>query len=71
MNPAFIDNAVVTAIQDDYRSRAQRRRTGSPRRAMSIFSRWDRSAVDAAPPRGTARPSITSIPRVTQGAPSQ
>ncbi len=70
MNPAFIDNAVVTAIQDDLRSRAERR-TRIPRRTMSIFSRWDRSAVDSAPLRSTARPGIASMPRATQGAPSQ
>ena len=68
MNPAFIDNAVVTAIQDDFRSRAQRHRTRGPRRPTSIFSRWDRSAVEL---RSTARTSLASVPRVTQEAPSQ
>lgn len=70
MHTAFIDTAVVTAIQDDYRSRARRRADTGSTATTSRFARlhWIRRTGDRDALVATARTAVGRVPRVSHGA---
>ena len=70
MNHVFIDTAAVTAIQDDYRSRARARATVSSQENVTTATRagWMRRIHRSGSAlQGVSRASARPLPRVTEG----
>lgn len=69
MHTAFIDTAVVTAIQDDYRARARRHAGIGSGSGLSIFARAGRvrRAADSEESLPTTRTAAGRVPRLSHG----
>lgn len=67
MQTAYVDPAVVRAIQSDYQARAQRHAGEGPR--VSVFSRmgWTRRVRDHEESLPTARTAAGRVPRFSHG----